>query len=99
MQAISIQSGFREGRLYIQEEVFGMTAKDAQAWVAALLIDWCDALVRLQIRQPAFLRLDGALLCPACGAVHGRCHEAVYPLLFLFCAADQFFAFRCRRRM
>ena len=61
-----------------------MTAKDAQAQIAALLLDWCDALVRLQIRQPDVPRLDGAILCPACGGVHGRCHEAVYPLL---CAA------------
>ena len=61
-----------------------MTAKDAHAQIAALLIDWCDALVRLQIQQPETMRLDGAIMCPACGSVHGRCHEAVYPLL---CAA------------
>ncbi len=61
-----------------------MTANDAAKQVASLLIDWCDALLRLQIRRPEDPRLDGALLCPACGTVHGRCHEAVYPLL---CAA------------
>ena len=61
-----------------------MTAKEASKQVAALLIHWCDALVRLQTRQPDVPRLDGAIVCPACGKVHGRCHEAVYPLL---CAA------------
>ncbi|MBR3551912.1 MAG: hypothetical protein IKN72_00820 [Clostridia bacterium] len=61
-----------------------MTAKDARGQVAALLTEWCDALVRLQVNQPGCDRLDGGILCPACGCIHGRCHEAVYPLL---CAA------------
>ena len=61
-----------------------MTANDAQKQVTALLLQWCDALVRLQIDSPDCSRLDGGILCPACGGIHGRCHEAVYPLL---CAA------------
>ena len=47
----------------------------------ALLTAWCDALMRLQLDQPHDDRLSGGLLCPACGMIHGRCHEAVYPLL------------------
>ena len=50
----------------------------------ALLTEWCSALLRLQLDLPADERLHGGLLCPACGMIHGRCHEAVYPLL---CAA------------
>ena len=61
-----------------------MTAKEAEKQVMSLLVDWCDALVRLQLRRPDDPRLDGAIFCPVCGKVHGRCHEAVYPLL---CAA------------
>ena len=61
-----------------------MNANDVRQQMSALLLQWCDALVRLQIDQPDEKRLDGGILCPACGAVHGRCHEAVYPLL---CAA------------
>ncbi len=61
-----------------------MTAADAKQQVASLLIAWCDSLLRLQLRLPGFETLDGGILCPACGAVHGRCHEAVYPLM---CAA------------
>ena len=64
--------------------VLRMTAEDAQAQVTALLVQWCDSMVRLQAQLPENERLNGALLCPACGGVHGRCHEAVYPLL---CAA------------
>src|SRR5215813_4416795 len=46
-----------------------------------LLQSWCDGLVAHQItttREPA---LYGGLLCPACTLIHGRCGDAVYPLL------------------
>ncbi len=42
---------------------------------------WCDGLVARQVtefRDPAFY---GGLLCPACVLIHGRCGDAVYPLL------------------
>lgn len=48
---------------------------------ARLLQTWCDGLLAHQqtaIRNPALL---GALLCPACTIIHGRCGDAVYPLL------------------
>jgi hypothetical protein len=48
---------------------------------AQLLETWCDGLLPHQettIRDPA---LRGALLCPACAIIHGRCGDAVYPLL------------------
>jgi hypothetical protein len=46
-----------------------------------LLQSWCDGLVARQvtaIREPG---LYGGLLCPACALIHGRCADAVYPLL------------------
>lgn len=48
---------------------------------AETLKTWCDGLLARQVtglRDPAFY---GALLCPACALVHGRCGDAVYPLL------------------
>ncbi|HWW96569.1 MAG TPA: hypothetical protein VNY74_02690 [Edaphobacter sp.] len=48
---------------------------------AQLLETWCDGLLAHQettIHDPA---LRGALLCPACAIIHGRCGDAVYPLL------------------
>lgn len=45
-----------------------------------LLLTWCDALTRLQIDLPQ-PELNGGILCPACGMIHGRCIEAVYPLM------------------
>lgn len=61
----------RVGTAELKNEIFG------------LLREWCDALVRLQIDDPLVPSLDGAILCPACKRVHGRCHEAVYPLMFM----------------
>ena len=48
-----------------------------------LLKKWCDGLAAHQITQIPGPEIRGALLCPACAAVHGRCHGAVYPLLYL----------------
>lgn len=48
---------------------------------STLLKTWCDGLLAHQIvamRDPAFY---GGLLCPACALIHGRCGDAVYPLL------------------
>src|ERR1700743_346487 len=45
-----------------------------------LLETWCDGLLAHQettIHDPA---LRGALLCPACAIIHGRCGDAGYPL-------------------
>jgi hypothetical protein len=44
------------------------------------LQSWCDGLLAHQITNtdPA---LHGGLLCPACALIHGRCGDAVYPLL------------------
>lgn len=49
----------------------------------SLLTDWCHALRRLQIRDSGKRELDGAIFCPACSRIHGRCFEAMYPFLCL----------------
>lgn len=46
-----------------------------------LLRDWCDGLIRLQVNDPARPEVHGALNCPACGFIHGRCGDALLPLL------------------
>ena len=61
-----------------------MTEIDPRGKVKKLLLDWCGALIDLQVNDPPNKRLDGGIFCPACGRIHGRCHEAVYPLM---CAA------------
>lgn len=48
-----------------------------------LLKDWCDALVQLQITQIDNKHLYGGILCPACGRIHGRCSDAIYPMMVM----------------
>lgn len=48
-----------------------------------LLEDWGSALLQLQVKTPAVKGLQGGILCPACGVIHGRCGDAIYPFLYL----------------
>jgi hypothetical protein len=48
---------------------------------ADLLRTWCDGLLAHQVSGIADPSLDGGFLCAACALVHGRCGDAVYPLL------------------
>ena len=48
-----------------------------------LMKDWCDELLKTQLSMPDPL-LDGALLCPGCAVVHGRCADMVLPLVLLY---------------
>src|SRR3954466_7360390 len=48
---------------------------------ASLLQTWCDGLLAHQVSAIQDPALHGGLLCPACGMIHGRCGDAVYPLL------------------
>jgi hypothetical protein len=46
-----------------------------------LLQKWCDGLLAHQVTEIHDPALEGGFLCPACALVHGRCGDAVYPLL------------------
>ncbi|HEX7959860.1 MAG TPA: hypothetical protein VF493_08075, partial [Terriglobales bacterium] len=46
-----------------------------------LLQTWCDGLIARQITAFHDPAIYGGLLCPACTLIHGRCGDAVYPLL------------------
>lgn len=48
---------------------------------AELLKTWCDGLIAHQETGIADDGVRGAFVCPACGIIHGRCGDAVYPLL------------------
>jgi hypothetical protein len=60
-----------------------------QPLAAGLLRDWCDGLLRMQIDDPSSPERHGAFRCPACATLHGRCGDAVYPLLHLAKATGQ----------
>lgn len=49
--------------------------------LTALTKTWTHTLARHQLDRDDIL--DGAPLCPACARVHGRCFEAVHPLLWM----------------
>lgn len=44
---------------------------------------WTDALMAVQINQPENPELHGALYCPACDKIHGRCMDVVYPFMYM----------------
>ncbi len=46
-----------------------------------LLRTWSLSLINLQICSTGNSRVDGAIMCPACGKIHGRCIESMYPFL------------------
>ncbi len=56
---------------------------DFEQLVAALLEEWADALLAVQVNYPDNVELHGALYCPACDKIHGRCMDAVYPFMYM----------------
>lgn len=58
-----------------------ITKEQLENEISSLLGEWCDGLLNYQLDFPNDKSLDGALICPACHVIHGRCHDAVYPLL------------------
>jgi hypothetical protein len=67
----------RFGRLVVE------SGKDSWNRHAAesLFARWCEGLYASQIRNDGRKETDGAFLCPACGFLHGRDGDAVYPLV------------------
>ncbi|SFD27318.1 hypothetical protein [Algibacter pectinivorans] len=51
--------------------------------ISGLLKDWCDGMINVQINNPQNLEEHGALGCPSCSHIHGRCMDAVYPFLYM----------------
>jgi len=51
--------------------------------ITDLLKDWSDGMLKVQINNPSNLDVHGALGCPSCSHIHGRCMDAVYPFLYM----------------
>lgn len=51
--------------------------------ISGLLKDWSDGMLKVQINNPSNLEAHGALGCPSCSHIHGRCMDAVYPFLYM----------------
>ncbi|MGB7265571.1 MAG: hypothetical protein WBC92_08660 [Terracidiphilus sp.] len=54
---------------------------DEERLYSETLRAWCDGLLARQVTEFRYPALYGGLLCPACVLIHGRCGDAVYPLL------------------
>ena len=52
-------------------------------FISYLLRDWSDAMLKQQIVNVSNLEEHGALNCPSCEHIHGRCMDAVYPFLYM----------------
>ena len=48
-----------------------------------LLKEWCDSLLKMQISEIKSPGIYGGIMCPACSMIHGRCADAVYPLIYM----------------
>jgi len=62
----------------IQTILSQQTTKQAEE----ILQEWVDTLLTYQISH-SNPSLDGGLLCPACARIHGRCGDAVLPLMYM----------------
>ncbi|NJX14549.1 hypothetical protein [Tamlana crocina] len=51
--------------------------------ISGLLKDWCEGMLKQQIVNPSNVAEHGALDCPSCSHIHGRCMDAVYPFLHM----------------
>jgi len=51
--------------------------------ISGLLKDWSDGMLKVQINNPSNIEVHGALGCPSCSHIHGRCMDAVYPFLYM----------------
>lgn len=61
----------------------GVSDSEFDLLTRQLLTDWCEAMLKHQIDAPEDPKRHGALDCPACGVIHARCWEAVYPFMHM----------------
>ena len=55
---------------------------DRQSEMFELLKEWCDALVGHQLSHSS-KNIDGGIICPGCGLMHGRAADMIYPLMYV----------------
>ena len=68
ISAIGVRAGYKDSSI--------------QAEADELLAEWVETLLTYQINHKN-ASLNGGLLCPACARVHGRCGDAVLPLMYI----------------
>jgi hypothetical protein len=72
------------GLLLPQVPAFAMAADNELLTLSDKLVhEWGAQLLALQVNNPSLKGLHGGILCPSCAVVHGRCGDAIFPLLYL----------------
>ena len=61
----------------------GIDGSDYDTLTKDLLTDWCDGMLAHQISDPSDPVRHGALACPSCDFIHGRCWEALYRFMHM----------------
>lgn len=56
---------------------------NAEKMYMDVLKTWVDRLVSLQVGEQAEPYFRGGIMCPACAKIHGRCGDAVLPLMYM----------------
>ncbi len=76
---------FATGSLLAGSRSFAAETSDGDfnTLTRSLLTDWCTGMLEQQINDPTDPVRHGALACPSCDFLHGRCWEAAYPLLHM----------------
>lgn len=64
-----------------------------------LLKEWCDRLVSLQITEWNDKEFYGGIMCPSCGRIHGRCSDAMYPMMYMAKETGDSKYLDCARRL
>ena len=64
-----------------------------------LLKEWCDRLVSLQITEWNDKEFYGGIMCPSCGRIHGRCSDAIYPMMYMAKESGDSKYLDCARRL
>jgi hypothetical protein len=65
----------------------------------SLLKEWCDRLLSLQVTQFKETELYGGIMCPSCGRIHGRCADAIYPMMFMADVTKEDKYITCAKRL
>ena len=82
--AASLASGIAVPELLAEEQQDQSPTKTSGGTrYSEVLKIWCDGLLAHQVTAIQDDALLGALLCPACTLIHGRCGDAIYPLLHI----------------
>ena len=64
-----------------------------------LLKTWCDALLETQITEKSAGNMYGGLFCRACGYVHGRISDSIYPFIALYAHTGEEKYLLCAEKM